>query len=250
MNQILPHNDRVERSPSDSKAARAPGSNADGRSARMREYVAKPMKGTAYSFAQEVDRQIEVLSLADYHLRSGRSKRLREELYPISRLALHIKQPGLEVEVEAFENSGTADGRIRVSGFWEDDFEVQVICDHSYEESLRSEMLASEGYTPGAGEIARDKKTKRLVAISAAVDHDEHFDRIAKAVLALFQKKASLAYGSSTFLIIAFDEVKLRGLASWTRLFRTLEAKGGLANSNFVAVYLFNCATNEMQKAA
>jgi hypothetical protein len=208
------------------------------------------MKDTAYLFAQKVDRQIEVLSLADYHLRTGRSKRLREELYPISRLALHLKHPGLEVEVEAFEDSGAADGRIRVSGFWEGEFDVQVTCDHSYEESLRSELLVSEGCTPGAGEIGRDKKAKRIIAMGAAVDCDEHFDRVATAVMVLFQKKTSLAYGSSTLLIIAFDEVKLRGLASWNRLFRTLGEKGGLANSGFSAVYLFNGATNEMQGVA
>src|SRR5437879_9419619 len=49
------------------------------------------MKGTAYSFAKEVDRQIEELTLNDYLRRRGRGKLLREELYPISRLALHLR---------------------------------------------------------------------------------------------------------------------------------------------------------------
>lgn len=208
------------------------------------------MKDTAYSFAQEVDRQIEALSPADYHRRIGRSKRLREELYPISRLALLLKQPGLEVEVEAFEDSGAADGRIRVFGFREGEFDVQVTCDYNYEESLRSELLVSEGCTPGAGDIYRDKKTKKIIATIGGVDYDEHFERVARAVMTLFQKKSSLAYGPNTFLIIGFDEVKLYGLASWNRLVRILGEKGGMVNSGFSAVYLFNCATNEMQCVA
>lgn len=71
------------------------------------------MKDTAYSFAQKVDDQLEATSSSDYHLRTGRIKLLREELYPISRLALQLKQPGLKVEVEAFENNDAADGHIR-----------------------------------------------------------------------------------------------------------------------------------------
>jgi hypothetical protein len=208
------------------------------------------MKASAYSFAQEVDRQIEAFGSADYHRRSGRIKRLREELYPISRLALQLKQPGLEVEVEAFEDNGAADGRIWVTGFWNGEFDVQVTVDYDYEKSLRSEMLVSEGYAPGAGKIYRDKTTKKIVATTAAVDYEEYFDRIVNVVMSLFRKKASLAYGSNTFLVITFDEVKLRGLAKWSRLFHILHEQGGLTGSGFSAVYLFNCATNEMQKAA
>lgn len=57
------------------------------------------MKGTAYSFAQQVDREIEALSLSAYIQRKDRAKLLREELYPISRLPLHLKQPRLDALV-------------------------------------------------------------------------------------------------------------------------------------------------------
>ena len=207
------------------------------------------MKKTAYLFAKDVDHQIEALSSAEYHQRSGRSKRLREELCPISRLALQLKQPGVEVEVEAFENNGADDGRLWVTGFWEGTFDVQVtIADYSHEEYLRNEMLALEGYAPGAGEIFRDKKTKKINATMAGVDIDEYFNRIANSVMARFQNKASLAYGPKTFLIIVFDEKKLSCLVNWSLLFDILKEKGGLSSSNFYAVYLFNCATNEIQK--
>lgn len=206
------------------------------------------MKDTAYSFAQKVDQQLEATSSSDYHSRSGRIKQLREELYPISRLALLLKQPGLQVEVEAFENNDAADGRIWISGFREGEFDVQVTYDHSYEEALRSEMLFSEGHAFGAGEIKRDKKSKKIVATGVSVDHDEHFDRIAESIIKLFKKKVAIAYSSNTYLIITFDEVKLRGLANWKRLFNSIEQKDDLGTSDFLAIYLLNSATNEIQK--
>src|SRR5258705_4211576 len=122
------------------------------------------MKGTAYSFAQQVDREIEALSLSDYLRRKDRGKRLRDELYPISRLALYLKQPGLEIEVEAFEDDGPVDGHIRESGFREAEFDIEVTSDYSYDESLRDELFAAEGFSWGAGEIYRDRNSRKVVA--------------------------------------------------------------------------------------
>ena len=132
--------------------------------------VTTHMKGTAYLFASEVDRQIEALLEAEYLMRRDRGKVLQEELLPISRLALHLKQPGQEVEVEAFENDGEADGYIRVTGFREQEFNVQVTCAFTYEESMRRELLVTEWAAPGAGDIYRDRKTKQIVATGAATD--------------------------------------------------------------------------------
>lgn len=210
------------------------------------------MKLSAYVFANEVDRQIEVLSSDGYFLRprTTRGKVLQEELLPISRLALHLKQPGLEVEVEAFENNGEADGHIQITGFREQEFNVQVTYDFTYKESLRNELLVSKGVAPGAGDIHRDKKTKEVIAIMAATDTDEHIGRVSQSVMFLFQKKIEKRYSRNTTLIIAFDAVKLYGSSNWCRLFASLKQAGGLSGSNFIAVYLFNSATNELQRAA
>jgi len=207
-------------------------------------------KDDAYSFASRVDQQIEALDSTTYLRGRDRAKRLQEELYPISRLALQLKQPGLEVEVEAFEDDGPADGHIRVSGFWQAEFDVQVTCDYDYAESLRRELLASVGAAPGAGEIFRDKKTGTIRATGAAVDSDEHIGRIAKSVAALFKRKAAMAYGPNTILIIAFDEVKLRGLHHWHLLLLALTQQEGMRGAGFSRVYLFNDATNELQQIA
>ena len=208
------------------------------------------MKDNAYSFAREVDRQIEELAPADYHQKFGRSKQLQEELYPISRLALSLKQPGLEVDVEAFEDDGPVDGHIRISGFLEKTFDIEVTCVCDYDESLRRELLVSEGSVPGAGDIYRDKNTGKVLASQAAVNHDEHIGRISEAVMDRFRNKASKSYSPNTALIIVFDEIKLYGRENGNRLFESMEREEGLSDSVFLSVHLFNCATNEILRAA
>jgi len=209
------------------------------------------MKGDAYSFARDVDREIEGLSRRDYllRLREGRAKRLREELYPLSRLALSFKQPGLEVEIEGFEDSRSLDGIIRVAGFNPREFGVEVTFVYSHEEALRDEVLVAEGVVPGAGKIWREKRTREVHAVGEAVSHDEHYGRIAGGVIKCVKAKVSHGYATGTVLLIAFEEVRLRGHADWEHLFRAIDGQGGLMNSVFASIYLFNCATNELRQA-
>lgn len=207
------------------------------------------MKASAYCFANQIDRKIEALPSIEYFQRPRRCKVLLEELLPISRLALHLKQPGLEVEVEAFENDGEPDGHIQITGFREQEFNVQVTCDFTYEESLRNELIASKGFSPGAGDIHRDKKSKDIITTASIIDTDEHIGRVSESVMKLYQEKAKKSYRKNTALVIAFDAIKLYGSFNWCQLFASLEQAGGLSGSNFIAVYLFNSATNELHRA-
>jgi hypothetical protein len=209
------------------------------------------MKAQAYEFALMVDRQIETLSNDDYHRRVARSKILQEELYPLSRLGLHFKQPGLEVEVEGFENSARADGKIVVTGFRERTFEVQITyAGYGRDESLRAELLASQGFAPGAGPIRKDRRSGPIVATMQAIDLGEHIDRIAFAVMERFHDKASKPYAHGTVLLIAFDEAKLYGRWNWEQFFLKLEGKIVTSGTPFAEVYLFNGKTNELRRAA
>lgn len=70
------------------------------------------MRNSVFDFAVEVDRQISTLTREQFYLRTGRAKRLLEELYPLSRFALRLKYLGNDPEVEAFENDGPLDGVI------------------------------------------------------------------------------------------------------------------------------------------
>ena len=109
------------------------------------------MKADAYTFASEVDWEIEGLPDDVYQRRSGRGKLLREELLPLSRLGLRMKQPGLNVEVESFEDDRPADGIVRISGFRSREFEVQVtFAGYGYQEALRAEHLVKRGHVPAA----------------------------------------------------------------------------------------------------
>ena len=209
------------------------------------------VKTGAYEFAAKVDHAIETLSDEDYHRRIGSSKVLREELYPLSRLALHLKQPGLEVEVEAFGDSGRPDGHIRVTGFRERDFEVQVTyAGYAHEDALRAELLATEGFSPGAGEIRKERASGKIVAIQGGVDLDEHVARIATTVRSRFDNKVAKPYARGTVLLIAFEDLKLYGRESWSQLFSALDGKFDLSGSPFASVYLFNGSTNELHRAA
>ena len=208
------------------------------------------MKAFAYEFSSEVDRQIEALSNTDYHRKFERSKKLREELHPLSRLALHFKQPGLEVEVEGFEDNGRPDGHIRITGFREKEFEVQITYAHSYEAALRAELFVQEGCCPGAGEIKRDKRSRKIEAVAGLVAPNEHIDRIASTVLERFRNKVGKPYAQGTVLLIAFDEWKLCGRTNWNQLFSAIDKEGGISGSQFAEVYLFNGATNELHRAA
>lgn len=209
------------------------------------------MKNSAYAFAAEVDRLIDDLKAEDFHCKIGRSKQLREELFPLSRLALFLKLPGLEVEVEAFENSGPADGHIRITGFRQREFEVQITyAGFEYKDALRDELLVSQGFAPDAGGIRRGKKAGNIVATMAAVDHDEHIGCISAAVMNQFRKKALKPYAQGTVLLVAFEEIKLYGRPAWSSLFGAIAEAGGMAGSQFGEIYLFNGATNEIQRAA
>lgn len=208
------------------------------------------MRSTAFAFAIEVERQIEALTMEAFHSRSGHSKVLQEEWYPIARLAVHLKQPGLVVDVEAFGNSGAADGHIVESGFREREFDVQVTYVHDYEESLRRELMVTQGFSPGTGTIARDRKSGAVVATMAAVDADHNVTQVASAIVERFQKKSAMSYKPNTVLIIAFEDMTLRGRVAWAKLFSLVESQVSLSASNFQSVYILNCSTNELQQAA
>jgi hypothetical protein len=177
------------------------------KSISQREIFSGGSEDSDNSFAKDVDRQIEALTQHDYLRQCGRGKLLREELYPISRLALHLKQPGLEVHVEAFEDNRPADGHIRESGFRDREFDVQVTSDYSYDDALRDELLAAEGMSWGDGDIDRDKSSGMVIASPGVVDHDEHFKRVSESIIHLFRKKTAIAYGPNTVLIVSFDDI-------------------------------------------
>ncbi len=202
-----------------------------------------------YNFARAVDQKIEELSREEFFVRSGAGKRLLEEVFPLSRLALHFAQPGLRVIVEAFEDDGPVDGHISTEGYREEDFDVEVTHVHSYEASMRNELLHTVGVSPGAGPIFRDKATGHVIALQGGTDRHEQIKAMASDVLVRWKKKATKIYASATILVIGFSDITFYGHTAWRNLFGHLSADA-LTAAPFRRVYLLNCATNDLRNVA
>jgi len=202
------------------------------------------MRGTVFEFALEVDQQIASLTREQYYLRTGRAKILLEELYPLSRFALRLQYPGIQLEVEAFEDDGPIDGVLRWKRIPESELQVEVTYVHSYEEALRRELLWTTGSTPGAGKINREAHRK-IVAVGEIVSTAEDVSRLAASIVDLFKKKRAKRYPRGTILLIAFDDPTFFGFDHWQLLFQSIENLGGLTGG-FGEVHLLNCGSNEL----
>ena len=210
------------------------------------------MKLSAYEFAAYVDLQIESYPENEYLLRTGRDKKkVIEEFWPLSRLALALKQPGLDVQVEAHEDTKRSDGYIWITGFRQCEFTVEVTtAGYNEKEALRSELLVQQGFAPGTGKIDRQPKSRVIVAETTADDTYEPIRRLAVSIRERSIAKSMKLYPDGTFLIIAFQDFKLCGRGWWRVLFEEIDRIGGIDKSNFAKVYLFNCFSNELLQVA
>jgi len=205
------------------------------------------MPTEAYEFARFVDNEIEKLTREEFFMRTGRSKKLREEIFPLSRLALHFAQPGLKVFVESANGSTPPDGHIAISGFRTEAQDVEITYVRSYEDSLRDELLHTVGASPGAGPIERNKLTHQIFAQQSGSDRGEQIAALAAAVSKRYEAKASKNYPASTILLIAFQDITFYGFSAWREL---VERIGDAPARPFKRVYLLNCLTNELQAIA
>ncbi len=207
------------------------------------------MQYTSYQFAEYVEKEIEKIPDEVVRSKSTREgKKLIEEMRPLSRLALALKCPGLDVYVEITPEGSEADGIIYEKGFQERELKVQITYSFDYEESLRMELLNKQGCAPCSGPIYRDKKTKKILSMLVATDIDEYFKRVSDEVLRLYNLKASKKYKNKMVLLISFSELKLFGLSSWARLYETIRDRITEIESNFLSVYLFNESSNEIYR--
>jgi hypothetical protein len=208
------------------------------------------MRLPAYEFARAIDEAIVAIPREDYHLRKGRAKRLLEELYPLSRFALHLVHPGSRVEVEAPEDDGPYDGFIHRGQNLDSTLSVQVTYVYSYEDALRREFLLTTGRAPGAGPIHRDKATGRIVATNQPIPLEREIDKLASDIVALHEKKCKKGYKRGTILIVAFDDPTFWGRDLWGALIAAVNAKSDLTGGGFSEVHFFNCGSNELQADA
>src|SRR5215218_10252161 len=169
------------------------------------------MSTEAYEFAHGIEREIKKLTNEEFFTRKGRAKRLREELFPLSRLGLHFAQPGLKVSVESCGVSSPPEGHITISGYRMEEHQVEVTYVRSYEDSLRDELLYTVGASPGMGPIEREKATRQVVARQAGTDRDAQVAALASAIRARYHAKASKNYPAGGILLIAFHDITFYG---------------------------------------
>jgi hypothetical protein len=207
------------------------------------------MRMNAYQFLELVEDRIESLSKDEYFLKKNESSKwLLEEALPIAKLAISLKQPGLKIEVEAYEDDREEDGFITETGFRSNQFPLQVTHCYSYEQALRDEELALKGSTFGAGPITRDKKSGKVVSKAGVQDIDAHIAELIENIAFVFEKKNKKNYATKMVLIISFSEVKLAGLSQWVLFFEQLRGQVNFSSSSFLRVYLYNSASNEIQR--
>jgi hypothetical protein len=83
-----------------------------------------------------------------------------------------------------------------------------------------------------------------------AVNSDEYIHRCTQEVIRLYEKKVAKNYKTKMVLLIGFSEFKLEGLSAWSSLYENIRGKLNLEENNFIAVYLFNEASNELYQVA
>jgi hypothetical protein len=203
-----------------------------------------------YEYAEQIDRRIGALLPRDLIRKSRVAKRLLEELYPLGRLALQFKRPDVDVQVEAYENSGAADGKITLSGPYERVFEIQVTFVDSAEEALRRELLWKQGWTPGAGAIARKRNSREIEAEVGFQDVDQPIKDLGQSIVDLAEKKRDRDYGPDAILLVAFNDGFLQGWDAWQAIVSEVRTRGGVQLGCFDSVYLLNTASNELHRVA
>jgi hypothetical protein len=85
------------------------------------------MRLPAYDFSKYVEQEIEELPAETMRSKNTpEAKKLIEELRALSRLALALKCPGLEVDVEVTPDGSEADGIIFEKGFRDRELKIQI----------------------------------------------------------------------------------------------------------------------------
>lgn len=208
------------------------------------------MKMTAYEFAKNVDEKLKSIPAKDYRVRKTRdTKKILEEEFPLSKLALHLQKMGLEVEVclskEGKEEDGS-DGVIFQSGYRDRTLKVQIVSSFSEEEYLRMELLNKQGHAPGAGPINRNKKTKEIESELVATKYDQYIDDVTSIIVERYRKKVDRNYEGELTLLIVISEIKLVGIDSWCRIARNVRDLVSMDRKDFEHVFVFNSDSNEV----
>ncbi|TJY62278.1 hypothetical protein E4T66_08645 [Sinimarinibacterium sp. CAU 1509] len=206
------------------------------------------MREPAYDFAARIDQDIEALSAEQDQKPSltHRGKKLIEEYLPLSRFALSLKVPGLNVGIETTVPGAEEDGIIYLTGFVEKIIRVQIAYMYSHNESLRDEALQRYGVTFGSGPISR-LKNGEIMATPEVEDMDAPMRRVAAGAVERYEKKRT-RYCDGMYLLIAFADIRIYGDWSWAKVRELIDSSGGFKSGPFQQVWLCNCTYNQLRR--
>jgi hypothetical protein len=127
------------------------------------------------------------------------------EAVPVSRLALLLATPGIEVHVTCFAHSLNYDAQIEISGWRQPSFRVEVTTTEPDDVVLRRQALSRVGHVMLAGPIRREGR--KIIAEAEMVDVTEEEQRRTALMLARLRDKVeSGRYDANTaFLVYSTD---------------------------------------------
>jgi hypothetical protein len=123
------------------------------------------------------------------------------EAVPVSRLALLLATPGIEVHVTCFADSRNYDAEIEISGWRSRSFRVEVTTTEPDDVVLRRKALSRVGHVMLAGPIRAEGRN--VIAEPEMVNvHEEEQRRTALMLKRLRNKVESGRYGANTAFLV------------------------------------------------
>ena len=175
-------------------------------------------------------------------------KKLLEELLPISRYVQHRYRTGLQLKVRWAAGNQQYDAQLLCAGGYVEMglvprrqfLEVSTVMHPS--EHLRRELLDTEGFTFGVGDIKRDPKTKKAISRPHVYRGHEANENMLAGIHAIIAKKNRISYPQHTVLIIQCYAERLVLETDWEYVIGKL--RGANVPHRFAELFLIEAAHN------
>lgn len=150
------------------------------------------------------------------------AKKIVEEAIPLSRLALNLSQPGIEVFVTLHHGNQPFDATFSVEGFMKGSartFPVEVTSAMFAENHVRREVLAKRGYVSLIGPISRTKDGE-IYEGEDLVNLNELEQKYIRLMFAALMKKLDKNYPEDVSILVFLQEFGTLSMYSRNRHIR------------------------------
>lgn len=211
---------------------------------------------TVSVFVQRAYRELDSVDKNNYFLRKGDgTKKLIEEILPLTAFLKHFERPGRKVKCRYFPDNHNYDAIIKISGyevnqrFIENKYFVEVtLAEEEYTEYLRRESLARYGFVFSGNNIRRIKNKKNGTDIieSKPTGHDADFPvkNSIKLVKMALERKNQKAYPSPCILVIEVKPERPLSLSEWVMVKN--EVRNSVNRDKFRATFMVDWSTSQV----